>query len=89
MILGKYYTKIIVIQLFNIGMKMPQSPICRDKNDTDTKTGSRSFHFTCSLFYLGPGIYLYSSGNWPHVPPHHLIQSKSHMLQARAQVSHR
>jgi hypothetical protein len=80
------------------GHHLPQSPTWRDKNDRrDTKTSSRSFHsflhFTCNFFffffYLGQGLYLYSSGNWRHLTPHHLIQSESHMLQARAQVGHR
>jgi hypothetical protein len=49
-----------------------QSPTLRDKNDTDTKTGSCSFRFTCSFFYLqlffylGQGLFLYSSSNSIH-----------------------
>jgi hypothetical protein len=39
--------------------------------------------------YLVQGLFLYSSGNWPHLIPHHLIQSESHTLQAWAQVGHR
>jgi hypothetical protein len=75
---------------------MPQSPTHRDKNDKDTKMGSRSFRifrifrivlftwgfFTYSFFHLGQGLYLYSSGNWPHLVPHHLIQSESHEFRS-------
>jgi hypothetical protein len=48
-----------------------------------------SFSFTYSSFYLGQGLYLYSSSKWPHLTAHHLIQSESNTLQAGAQVSHR
>jgi hypothetical protein len=72
---------------------VPQSLTHRDKKDMDTKSGScSSFFFTCSFtynFYLGQGLYSHSSSSWLHLAPHHLIQSESHTLQARAQVGHR